>query len=165
MLEEAAQAAIQEWRTSHTTGIDAQAAASRAALQSQSDKLHPAPTDMQVQTMVQPLSAFDPLEVEILYGDASDAERRVIEAAAETAGRQPRRVANPAGDSVVWDHLLAPERIAASREGKIAEANPEGAAALRDLEHIRSTYDALAAAATGMLRDSLPAHAVAVPVA
>jgi hypothetical protein len=116
-----------------------------------------------VQNMVQRLSAFDPLEVEILYVDATDAERRVIEAAVDAIGRQPRRVANPAGDQVVWEHLLDPERVAAGRESRLEQANPDGATALRDLEHMRSTYDALASAAAGLLRDSLPTHTVAAP--
>lgn len=150
---DAALAAVQQWRASRTSGIDAQAAVTRAALQTQADQALPAPTATQVANMAYRLSSsFNPLEVELLYADATDEERRVIEAAAEGIGRIPRRLAIPGGEQIVWEHLLAPERIAAVREARLERVNPEGAAALRDLQQIRGTYDALAGAAAGLLR-------------
>jgi hypothetical protein len=61
--------------------------------------------------------------------------------------------------------LLDPERVAAAREARIEQADPAGAAALRAFGDIRGTYEALASAATGLLRGSLPVHAVEVPAA
>jgi len=151
----AALAAVQQWKASRTTGIDAQTAAKRDALQTQADQALPAPTELQVGNMVQRLSAFNPLEVSILYSDATDAERRVIEAAAEAIGRQPRRVTLSGGEQVVWEHLLDPERIAVGRESRMERTNPEGVTALRDLHRIRDTYDTLAGTAAGLLRDSV----------
>lgn len=159
---DAALAAIAKWSTSRTTGIDAQAAALRVDLQAAADQALPAPNDMQVQMMIQRLSAFDPLEVEILYADATDAERRVIEVAAEALGRQPRKMATPSGDQFVWQPLLAPERIAAAREARLQAANPETAAELNGLQAIRGVYEALAGTAATLVRDSLPAFAVPV---
>jgi hypothetical protein len=159
-----AMAAVERWKTGKTTGIDAQTTAKRAALQAQVDKLLPTPSDLQVQTMGQRLAGFDPLEVETLYADATDAERRVIEVAAEAIGRQPRRVSLPGGEQVVWEHLLAPERVAAVRAARLEQVNPEGAAALQDLQHIRTTYDTLASTAAGLLHDSLASRAETVPV-
>jgi hypothetical protein len=43
--------------------------------------------------------------------------------------------------------------------------NPEGATALRDLQRIRNTYDALAGAATGLLHAAFPSHKEPTPVA
>ncbi len=150
----AAQAAIDEWNAGKTKGIDAQTAAQRARLEAQADKLLPVPTDMQVQHMVQRLSAFDSLEVEILYANATDAERRIIEVAADAIGRQPRK----RGEQLVWEPLIATERIAAVRVARMERANPDGAAALRDSQRIRNTYDAVACAAKGLLRESLPSR-------
>jgi len=150
---DAALAAVQQWKASRTNGIDAQTIVTRAALHKQADKALPAPTAMAVENMVTRLSAFNSLEVELLYADATDAERRVIETAAEAIGRAPKRVSLPGGEQqVVWAHLLAPERVAAVREARLEQVNPDGAAALRNLEIIRGTYDALGSAAAGLLR-------------
>ncbi len=159
-VHDEAQAAVQKWQSGRTSGIEAQSAAQREKLESATNKLFPAPTDLQVQNMIARLSAFDPLEVEILYSDATEAERHVIEAAAEAIGRQPRR----RGNEVVWEPLIAMERVAAMVAARIERANPDGAAALRDLQRIRGTYDALAGAAKGLLRDSLPGYAAGVPI-
>ena len=130
---DAALAAVQQWKASRTSGIDAQAAVTRAALQTKADQALPAPSATQVANMAQRLSGFNPLEVELLYADATDSERRVIEAAAEGSA-EPRRVASPGGEQIVREHLLAPERIAAVREARLEQVNPEGAAALRDFK-------------------------------
>jgi len=53
------------------------------------------------------------------------------------------------------------EAIAARAE----RANPDGAAALRDLQEIRNMYQALAAAAKGLLHASFPSHREPAPVA
>jgi hypothetical protein len=123
------------------------------------DKAWPQPTDLQVQNMVQRLASFDPLEVEILYSDATDAEKRIIEAAAEMLGRQPRR----RGEQVVWEPLIRPERVDAVREARVEMANPAAVAALRDSQRIRNTYDAVAGAASGLLKESLPTWVLEPP--
>ncbi len=152
VAHDAALSDVDAWRTRRTGGIEAQASAQRAALLPQADEALPTPTAMQVQNMVQRLSAFDPLEVEVLYADATDAERRVIEAAAAAIGRQPRR----RGEQLVWEPLIPPERVAATVAARLERTNPEGAAALRDMQRIRNTYDALAGSASGLLRESVP---------
>ncbi|HXG90319.1 MAG TPA: hypothetical protein VNJ02_18490 [Vicinamibacterales bacterium] len=151
---DAARTAIDKWRIGKTAGIDAQTASQQAKLQAQTDKLLAAPTDIQVRNMVQRLSSFDPLEVEVLYASATDADRRVIEVAADAVGRQPHK----RGEQLVWEPLIATERVAAVRAARVERANPEGAAAIRDSQRIRSTYEALAGAAKGLLRESLPSR-------
>jgi len=111
--------------------------------------------------MVTRLSAFDPLEVEILYSDASDTERKIIEAAANAIGRQPRR----RGKQLVWEPLISPERMTDAIAARAERANPEGAAALRDLQRIRNTFDALSGVATGLLHAAFPSHKEPTPVA
>lgn len=145
-----AEADIEQWRTSRTTGIESQIAASRTANQATVDKELPKPTDLQVTNMIQRLAGFDPLEIEILYADASDTERRIIEVAAESIGRQPVK----RGDVISWEPLIPSARVAAVMEARIASANPPCTAALRDLERIRNTYDFLAGSAKALLKES-----------
>ncbi|MBP7776710.1 MAG: hypothetical protein KA371_06240 [Acidobacteria bacterium] len=150
----AAHTAVEAWKEQRTSGIDAQTSTRRAALHAQTDKLLPKPTELQVQHMVQRLSAFDPLEVDVLYSNATDAERLVIEAAASAVGRQPRK----RGEQLVWEPLVPAERVAAAVEARMGRANPEAAAALRDSLRIRDIYDATAGAASGLLRQRLPSY-------
>jgi hypothetical protein len=156
-----ATAAVEKWRTGKTTGIDAQTASQRAALLAQADKATPVPSDLQVANMVQRLRDFDPLEVEILYADGTDAERKIIEAAANAIGRQPIR----RGDSLTWEPIISTERMTAVIAERVERANPDGAAALRDLQRIRNTYDTLAGSAKGLLNDAFPTHYESAPVA
>lgn len=162
---ERATADVENWRAAKVNAVNAQTDTKRAALHSLVEKSLPTPTDVQVQNMAQRLSAFDPLEVEVLYADATDAERVIIEAAADAIGRQPRRLSSPIGSQVVWEHLLSPERVAAVREARITQVNPDGAMALRDLQVISNTYAAMAGAAAGLLRESVAGVAERVPVA
>jgi hypothetical protein len=76
--------------------------------------------------MVQQLSAFDPLEVEVLYSDATDSERRIIEAAAGAIGRQPRR----RGEQLVWEPLVPAERVSGVVAARMERTNPDGVAVL-----------------------------------
>ena len=154
-----AQTAIEKWTTARTTGIDAQIAAHEAKLQSHADKLLPTPTEFQIQNMAQRLSAFDPLEVEMLYADATDAERRIIEAAADAIGRQPLK----RGEQLVWEPLVMGQRVDEVREARLQQADPVGFAALRDLERIRTTYVAVAGGASGLLRESVPMQVLEAP--
>ena len=147
---ESAAADIEKWRLGKTAGVEAQMAAQRASLQAKADKELSKPTDLQVTNMIQRLREFEPLEIEILYADATDAEKLVIEAAADAIGRQPIRQ----GNQIVWSPLIPVERVAAVREARIAGANPDGIAALRDLQRIRNTYDALAGSAKELLKES-----------
>ena len=129
---ESAAADIEKWRLSKVNGIEAQIATSRAALQAKADKDLSKPTDLQITNMVQRLREFDPLEVEILYADASDEERRIIEVAAEAIGRQPIRQ----GTQIIWAPLIPPDRIDAVKEARIERTNPDGVAALKDLQRL-----------------------------
>jgi hypothetical protein len=149
-----AQTAVEQWRVGKTSGIDKQLSSQRAALLTDADKALPVPTDLQVTNMVQCLSDFDPLEVEMLYANATDAERRIVEAAASAIGRQPVR----RGDKLVWEPLIATERMTEAIAARAERANPEGAAQLRSLQEIRNTYEAVAGAAKGLLHASFPAH-------
>ena len=146
-----ASAAIEAWKAKKTTGITAQVTAKRAAMQTKVDKNLPTPTGLQVQNMIQRLSAFDPLEVDVLYADATDTERRIIEVAAEAIGRQPIRQ----GDKIVWAPLIPPDRIAAVMEARIETANPEDVTQLRDLQRIGNTYETIAGSAIGLLAESM----------
>jgi hypothetical protein len=87
-------------------------------LQSQADKLLSTPTELQVRNMVEQLRQFDSLEVESIHADANDTERRIIEAAADAIGRQPRK----RGEQVVWESLILAEA---------SEGNSRGAAGTR----------------------------------
>src|SRR3954470_22168018 len=82
-------AGIEQWKSAKVAGIDGQMVAQHNALMTEVDKSLPEPTELQISNMVTQLSGFDPLELEILYADATDAERRVIEAAADAIGRRP----------------------------------------------------------------------------
>lgn len=149
---DAAATAIEQWRTARAAGIQAQAEAQRATLQRESGKVIAAPTKRQVQQIAERLSAFDPLEVAVLYGDATDEERQLMEAASLSLGRLPRK----RGEQLVWEPLLAPERVAASVAARVARVAPVAAAALADSERIHRLYDTLANAAGQLLRDSVP---------
>lgn len=145
-----AAAEIEVWRVSRVNGIEAQISASRAALQAKTDKDLPVPTELQVMNMVQQLKQFDPLEVEILYAEGTDAERRVIEVANEAIGRQPIRQ----GNTIVWSSLIPSERIEAVKEARIAASNPEGMDALNDLQRLSNTYSTIASSAKGLIQEA-----------
>jgi hypothetical protein len=149
---EKAAASVEQWRTARVAGIQAQVEAQRATLQRESAKVIAAPTERQVQQMAERLSAFDPLEVAVLYGDATDEERQLMEAASLSLGRMPRK----RGEQLVWEPLLAPERVAASVAARAARVAPVAAAAVADSERIHRLYDTLANAAGQLLRDSVP---------
>ncbi len=157
---EQAAAAVGKWKTSKTIGIDSQITAHRGKLQAHADKLAPAPSPFQVRNMGERLAAFDPLEVEVLYANATDAERRIIEAAAEALGRQPQK----RGEQLTWEPLIPAGRVSEVTAARLERADPQGAAALRDLERIRSTYEGLAGAAQALLRDSLPGYTESGPL-
>jgi hypothetical protein len=147
---ETAAAEIEVWRVTKVNGLEAQISASRVALQTQADKNLSNPTDLQITNMVQRFRDFDSLEAEILYADATDEERRIIEVAAEAIGRQPVK----RGDKITWEPIIAAERIEAVKEARIAAANPEGMAALNDLQRIKNTYDFIAGGAKGLIQEA-----------
>jgi hypothetical protein len=156
-----AQVAVEEWRVARTNGVDKQLAGLRTALLTQANQNIPTPTDLQVQNMITRLADFDPLEVEMLYSNATDAERRVIEAAATAVGRQPVR----RDDRVIWEPLLSTDRMSEAIATRAERANPDGAAQLRDLQQVRSAYEAVAAAAKQILQTAFPSHNEARPLA
>jgi len=158
---DAAQVRVENWRVTRTSGIDKQMAALRASLLTEANKGLPTPTDLQVTNMVTQLSGFSDLERELLYLTASDVGRRVIEAAAAAIGEQPVRH----GDKVAWEPVIKAETITEAVAARVERANPDGAAALRDLQEIRNTFEALAGAAKGLLHASFPTHREPAPVA
>ena len=99
--------------------------------------------------MAEKLSALDPLECEVLYSDATEQERLVIEAAVESLGRVSRR-RGPDG-ALVWEHILSPERIAKAKSARMNRADPSASAALEDLNRIRNAYSSMASAARSLL--------------
>lgn len=147
---EAALGHIEQWQTSRTTGLDEQIAGLDGALASPDDTAGPAPSDAIVSAMAARLAQFDSTEMEVLYADATDRERILIEMAAERAGRVPRR-RGPAGE-LVWEPVLADEHIQAARAARQAKANPAAAVARQDAQRIRNTYVAIAQAARSLLK-------------
>jgi hypothetical protein len=144
-----ATAAIEAWTTGKTAGVDAQAAALDATRRTQAEKGATPPTALAVTFMAERLGTLDPLEVDVLYSDATDQERLLIEVATESVGRVPRR--RPDG-TVVWEHILSPERIAQGRAARLERVDPAASASLRDLARIRRTYEAMAGAAVGLVK-------------
>ena len=65
----------------------------------------------------------------------------------------------------MWEPLISNERMTEAIAARAERANPDGAAALRDLQEIRNMYQALAAAAKGLLHASFPSHREPAPVA
>lgn len=149
---DAAVADVEKWRSTKATTIDAQVEGQRRTLQAAAEKLLSKPTELQVGNMVQRLRDFDPLEVEILYSDATDEERLVIEAASDAIGRQPVK----RGDRISWEPIISVERVAPVKEARIERSNPEAVLALHDLGRIRTTYDILAGSAKQLLTDAVP---------
>jgi hypothetical protein len=145
---EAAAATITKWEAALVAGVDRQIGALDAQL-AKADPATPPPNDAVVDALGHRLLEFDPIEMEVLYADASDRERLLIELAAERIGRVPRR-RGPGGE-LVWEHILDPERIAAGRAARLATANPAAVAAREDARRIRGIYTSLATAARKLL--------------
>jgi hypothetical protein len=145
-----ATATIDAWKTGKVTGIDAQAAALDATRRAQAEKGVTTPTEFAIKFMGEKLSPLDPFECEVLYSDATEQERLVIEAAAESLGRVPRR-RGPDG-ALVWEHILSPERIAKAQAARMDRADPSASASLDDLNRIRNAYSSMASAARSLLK-------------
>jgi hypothetical protein len=143
-----AASSIDTWKAGKITGIDAQINQQQQAL-AKADPSTVQPTEFAIKFMAEVLQKHDSLENELLYATATDAERQVMELAAESIGRVPRR-RGLAGE-LVWEPALSPERIAAARTARQADRNPPALAALNDARRIRNVYAAMASAAVELL--------------
>jgi hypothetical protein len=150
-------ALTQQWADMRVTGTSTQLEQQRAALAA-SDPT-PKPTDLQVQRMADTLQGLDPHEIAVLYSDATDAEKRLMEEAVAFAGRQPRKHTDAGGNRLLWEDLLPEDRIASSVARRAAQANPEAAIAADNTQHILGAYRQAGSAAVGLLRETLPTYA------
>jgi hypothetical protein len=152
-----AEAGIDTWANAKTSGIDQQMAGLQSRLLAAANTGVPDPTPLQVQLMCARLAEFDAIENMGLYSNATDAEKRVIEAAVAALGRQPVR----RNGSLTWQPLLDPELINASILARAERSVPDVADQLRTLQRIRNLFDTLAGEAKSLLRSGTTAEPVA----
>lgn len=151
-LRTAAEARWTAWRLAKDTPLAAQVDRLTAQLEREAAAQQPAFTEGQISRMADRLTRFDEVEIRSLYASATDAEKLLIERAAEQAGRQPRRRQN--GD-IGWDLLLDvahDEAVTAMRAARLERANPTVFAELEDLGRIRATYQHIASGAKALVR-------------
>jgi hypothetical protein len=139
---------IQKWHTPRLAGLDADLGKHRAAL------LVPAtakPDARRVDFLLSHLRALSPVEIATFYGSATDDERRLMEAAAESVGRVPMKTEN----GLEWRPLLDSETVTASIADRAAVRDPAGAARLEELVEIRAMHVTVAAVAAAEVRELL----------
>jgi hypothetical protein len=102
---------------------------------------------------------LDSVQLTGLYVDATDEERAALEAL-------PRRIVIPAdGGLPRWMNRLDASLIDSTVSAKAAQASPDLAAELQDLDAIRSAYANVVATARQALREVVPSLSVNDPIA
>ena len=137
--------ALHQWHTPRLAGLDADLGQHRAAL------LVPAterPDARRIDFLLSHLRAMAPAEIATFYDAATEDERRLMEAAAESVGRVPMKTEN----GMVWRPLLDPETVNASIAGRAAARDPDGAARLEELAELRAMHVTVASIAAAEVR-------------
>jgi hypothetical protein len=150
-----AEASIVGWTTAKVDGVAAQVAALEAKVAAAFAASVPAFTPFQIEQMSAQLlrihdSPDGDLHVKILDADASDDERRLLEVASATLGRQPTR-RGPNGE-MQWSHVLDPDLVQARQRARLAAFDPTAAATLDGLNRIKNAFAGMSAAAKSLLR-------------
>jgi hypothetical protein len=131
--------AVKAWQEPRLKGIDADLLAQRAALIPQAD----VPDQHRVSLMASELLKFTPQDRAILYNQATEDERRVMEAASAATGRVPFKSAN----GLELKPLLDPKTVDESILARAATANPTAAQKVQELMEIRQLTDSVAGVA------------------
>lgn len=127
--------AISEWHEQRLKNIDAHLLEERAALVA--DNTMPDPK--RVEFMATQLLKHTPQDNAIFHGGATDAERRVMEAASAMVGRVPMVTAN--GKELKM--LLDPEIVAESILARAQVTNPTAAEKVHELTEVRAMQVAI----------------------
>jgi hypothetical protein len=93
-----------------------------------------------------------PHEIAVFYNSATDEERPVLEAAAQSVGRIPTKTVD---GGLVWAPLLPAETINESIIAHVSARNPQGARKLQELEEIRALHASVASIAVATVRETL----------
>lgn len=123
-------AAMEEWNTQRLKNFDAHLLEQRAALFA--DTTVPEPKHVEV--MASQLLKHAPSDIAIFYNSATDAERRVMEAASAFVGRVP--MITPNGKE--WKTLLDPEAVNEAILARAEATNPIAAQRVRELAELRA---------------------------
>ena len=140
-------AAVKAGHEPRLKGIDADLLQARAALIPQT----PRPDPRRVELMSSLLLKHTPQDINVLYGSASEDERRVMEAASAFVGRVPLKSAN----GLEWKPLLDPDMVNEGILARAAEANPAAAAKVRELEEIRGLHVTFTSNVIAEIREAL----------
>lgn len=109
------------------------------------------PSAQEIATMRDQLRKFTSQEVAVLYGGASPAEKRVMEAA-DAAARIPVKD----GRGLRWETLLAARDVNDDILERAEAKDPETFAQYTELQEIRSTYSTVAEVAKKAIKGSIP---------
>ena len=145
----AAVKAITDVSTPRLAGLDADVGSHRAALLPVSTEK---PEARRIDFLLSHLRDRTPHEIGVFYNSATDEERLVLEAAAQSVGRIPTK--RPDG-SLAWAPLLPVETINDSVVARATAKNPQGAKKLKELEQIRSLHASVASIAEATVREVL----------
>jgi len=141
--------AIADVSTPRLAGLGADVAAHRSALLPVSAEK---PEARRIDFLLSHLRDRTPHEIGVFYNSATDEERLVLEAAAQSVGRIPTK--RPDG-SLAWAPLLPAETINESVIARATAKNPQGAKKLKELEEIRSLHASVASIAEATVREVL----------
>lgn len=127
---------VRAWQAKRQAGLDADLGAQRAALLPTGER----PDQRRIDFMLAIMQRHTSEELNVFYGSASDAERRVMEAASASVGRVPTKTAS----GLVWQPLLNPESVQESIMARAQAEKPAALERLRELELIRAATATLA---------------------
>lgn len=145
----AAVKAISDVSTPRLAGLDADVAAHRTALlPASTEKID----NRRIDFLLSHLRDRTANEIAVYYSSATDEERLVLEAAAQSVGRIPTK--NVDG-SLAWTPLLPAATINESVIARASAKNPQGAKKLQELEEIRSLHASVASIAEATVREVL----------
>jgi hypothetical protein len=136
-------------RTSRLVGFDADIAAHRVALLPASTEQ---PEARRIDFLLSHLRDRTPQEIAVFYNSATDEEKLVLEAAAQSVGRIPTKTAD---GGLVWAPLLPAETINESIIARASAQNPHGAQKLQELEELRAMHVTVAGIAEATVREVL----------
>lgn len=144
----AAIAAISKWHVPRVAGLDADLGVHRTALLPPSTEK---PDPRAIDFLLSHLKDRTPQEIATFYNSATDGERLLMEHAAASVGRIPRKSEH----GLEWQPLLNPETVNDSIIARAVAKNPQGAQKLQELTEIRAMHVTVAGHATQEVRNAM----------